>query len=127
MTVDTMSLTEPSIIRNEPALVWGSCVEPPQPTSAAATSATRSAPFMTRRRHWVRYGPRARLEGVGREDFAARLGAQRPPDADVDRVLGEPDRAVAQQQVHAAGVVAPRGRRADLVGAVVEALAGVAV
>src|SRR5215831_876626 len=45
-------------------------------------------------------------EAVGADDLAVGPGAQGPPGRLVDRVLGEPDAAVAHQDVHAAGVIA---------------------
>src|SRR5215217_1618025 len=53
-------------------------------------------------------GVRARSKGVGADDFTPAAGPQRPPDLLVDRVLDEPDGAVAHAHVDPAGVVALR-------------------
>src|SRR5215213_4038274 len=53
-------------------------------------------------------GAKARSEGVGAHDFTPAAGPQRPPDLLVDRVLDEPDGAVAHAHVDPAGVVALR-------------------
>ena len=50
-----------------------------------------------------------RSVAVGRNDLAAVATAQSLPGCDVDGVLDEPDRAVGQQRVDAAGVLASRG------------------
>ena len=52
---------------------------------------------------------------IRRDDLAAGAGGDRPPDAEIDRVLDEGDVAVAEEQVHAAGVKAPRGLPAGVV------------
>ena len=51
--------------------------------------------------------------GVGADDLAALAGPDGPPDEQVDRVLHETDGAVAEDDVHAAGVPAAErvGRR----------------
>src|SRR5262245_27044538 len=59
---------------------------------------------------------------VARSEVARYLAAaargQRPPHFRRDRVADEPHRAVAQEQVDAAGVVAPGGRQGLVVTAV---------
>src|SRR5262245_20413627 len=116
-----MSLTEPSIMAKEPALVFGNSLPPPPP-QPAATSVT-----MTMMGLMAIGLDRRGSVGVGRDDLPARPCADAAPDADVDRALDEPDRTVGEQKVHPAAVVTPRGGGADLIRAVVEDLARVAV
>ena len=54
-------------------------------------------------------------ERIPRHDLAPGAGGDRPPGHGVHRVLDEGGVAVAEEQVHAAGVVAPRGLPAGVV------------
>src|SRR5262245_3453591 len=51
---------------------------------------------------------------VAGDHLAPVLGAERPPDSEVDRVLDEPDAAVGEQDVDAPRVAAPRGGESRL-------------
>ena len=71
-----------------------------------------------------------RSERIGADDLAAGDAPQRPPGLAVHGALDEPHRAVAEQGVHAAGVVAPRrdrreGRPAGLLALAREVQVGV--
>src|SRR5215210_7673356 len=58
---------------------------------------------------------------IGADHLTAIARAQRPPGLEVDRVLDEPDRAVAEECIDAAGVEAPRRDDAVLAGDVHDA------
>src|SRR5205814_2567877 len=59
-------------------------------------------------------GPAARLEGVAADDLAEGAGPQRAIRVLADRLLEELDRAVAEQEVGAAGVPAAEAELAEV-------------
>src|SRR5262249_693279 len=75
--------------------------------ASVASVATRSESQSGARARSVGFGSGfAASVGVRAEDLVAGAGPQALPDRDVDLVLDEPDAAVAEQRVDAAGMLA---------------------
>src|SRR5262249_8559934 len=88
---------------------WARAASPPVRSSPTETYHGRIASSILPSGDGEALSPDPGSVAVGTDDFAADDGAKRPPGRAVDGRLDEPDAPVAEQHVHATGVIAPGG------------------